>query len=538
MRLMIVDDDIQIREGIRYGINWESIGISAVSDFPNGKKAWEAYDTFCPDIILADIRMPVMDGIGLLSKVREVDKSLRFVLLSAYSDFAYCKQAIALGANDYELKPVKAACLLRLIEKHVEELSKERNRDRSTMLAYQFGRLERFLTGEEEIADTSDIRELLEQHFHMLRVDCVLVALIMPYRIEGQVPGTDLRTMEAEQQTRPAKHQTQPVKDREDAYGRIKSALALELPDTGALHRLRDGQFLCLCKSNRSMFFAYEQKRKVKRALERTGELLRKEGVYLDCGISDSQPVDRLPAGYRQAAAALRLCFYEKPGSVVPYNDMAFKSGQGNPAAVIAAVSQAVKEGDPDLLFEPIRELERYIKEERLDESRIYVLFEKIFYEVSRDMGKPFSMTGLQEKCRTATHLSAFMKILKSELIAVIRHQKEEKETAGYSFAVSHAVSYVKAHFAEPISIEEVAQQVGKTPNYLSSIFKKEVGTPFSGYVQNVRMKHAKRLIVTTGLPVREIAKKAGYEDYIYFSKIFKKTFGLSASCLRGQKTN
>lgn len=131
MRLMIVDDDRQIREGIRYGIDWHSQGIEDVRDYKNGAEALDAFVDFKPDIIVADIRMPQMDGLELLKHVRKLDADIRFILLSAYSDFKYCKQAISLGANDYELKPIKAATLLCVVNANIAWLIENRKHQKS-----------------------------------------------------------------------------------------------------------------------------------------------------------------------------------------------------------------------------------------------------------------------------------------------------------------------------------------------------------------------------------------------------------------------
>lgn len=126
MRLMIVDDDRQIREGIRHGIDWHGQGVEDVRDYKDGAEAIAAFEEFKPDIIVADIRMPRMDGLELLKHVRELDTEIRFILLSAYSDFKYCKEAISLGANDYELKPIKAATLLCVVKENITRLIESR----------------------------------------------------------------------------------------------------------------------------------------------------------------------------------------------------------------------------------------------------------------------------------------------------------------------------------------------------------------------------------------------------------------------------
>lgn len=122
MRLMVVDDNRQIREGIHYGIAWSEYGVDEVREYADGEEARKALNTYQPDIIIADIKMPGMDGLQLLEHVREQRNNCRYILLSAYSDFTYAQKAIRLGADDYILKPIKPGKLVEIVMKNAREL--------------------------------------------------------------------------------------------------------------------------------------------------------------------------------------------------------------------------------------------------------------------------------------------------------------------------------------------------------------------------------------------------------------------------------
>ena len=122
MKMVVVDDNRQIREGIHFGIEWERYGISEIQEFADGSECLKALDDFEPDIIIADIRMPNIDGLKLLEEVRKRTDNCRYILLSAYSDFSYAQQAIRLGANDYILKPVKPEKLVEVYRRNLLEL--------------------------------------------------------------------------------------------------------------------------------------------------------------------------------------------------------------------------------------------------------------------------------------------------------------------------------------------------------------------------------------------------------------------------------
>jgi len=168
MNLMIVDDDIQIREGIQYGIDWDTIGITGVKSYGDGIEALEDYDDFAPQIILADIRMPAMDGLKFLKCVKERSKAVKVILISAYSDFEYCQKAIQLGASGYELKPLKVGSLIQKIQEMTDLVRKEAEGKEAYdryVASYREKLVEELFTG--KITDRNVIIELLRMHFQL-----------------------------------------------------------------------------------------------------------------------------------------------------------------------------------------------------------------------------------------------------------------------------------------------------------------------------------------------------------------------------------
>jgi YesN/AraC family two-component response regulator len=116
MKLLILDDDAQIREGIRKGIDWKSMGFTEVRSAADGFSGLEAAREMRPDIVLSDVRMPGMDGLEFLHKVKGLYPEIKVALISGYDDFEYLQKAIRYGADGYELKPVKLRNLFKLIE--------------------------------------------------------------------------------------------------------------------------------------------------------------------------------------------------------------------------------------------------------------------------------------------------------------------------------------------------------------------------------------------------------------------------------------
>jgi two-component system response regulator YesN len=115
MKLLILDDDIQIREGLEQGIDWKSAGFEEVRSVGDGVTGLRLAREMVPDIVLSDVRMPGMDGLEFLRALKGMFPRIKVVLISGYDDFEYLQKAVRYHADAYELKPVKIRRLLSLI---------------------------------------------------------------------------------------------------------------------------------------------------------------------------------------------------------------------------------------------------------------------------------------------------------------------------------------------------------------------------------------------------------------------------------------
>jgi CheY-like chemotaxis protein len=114
-RVMLVEDEIPIREGIRDVIEWESLGYTFLAEAKNGKEALDLFDNLAPDVVITDIHMPKLDGLSLTSAIRERTDETKIIILTGFDDFEYARTALKLKATDYLLKPVSPQELTNLL---------------------------------------------------------------------------------------------------------------------------------------------------------------------------------------------------------------------------------------------------------------------------------------------------------------------------------------------------------------------------------------------------------------------------------------
>ena len=128
MRVIVADDEEIIRNALAHMIDYSSIGYELVGIAQNGM---EAYGMICdeyPDVVITDIRMPILDGLGLIERAVKLDPNLRFVILSGYDEFEYARQAMKFGVRDYLLKPTDRDQLMEVLVRCRKEKEEARQR--------------------------------------------------------------------------------------------------------------------------------------------------------------------------------------------------------------------------------------------------------------------------------------------------------------------------------------------------------------------------------------------------------------------------
>ncbi|MFD0714500.1 response regulator [Paenibacillus sp. GCM10027626] len=125
IRAMVVDDEYLVRMGLRATVDWEGLGYEVVGEAANGVEALQSIEKMQPDLVVTDVRMPLMDGIELMREVRRRTGTTRFVVVSGYEDFAYAKGAVDYGASGYILKPVDNGKLEELLAKLAGEIRQD-----------------------------------------------------------------------------------------------------------------------------------------------------------------------------------------------------------------------------------------------------------------------------------------------------------------------------------------------------------------------------------------------------------------------------
>lgn len=525
MKVFIVEDDFVVRQGIQCSLEWEEHGLSICGDAANGKQGLELVEKLEPDIIITDIRMPIMDGLEFAERVLDKNPNAKIIILSGYDDFAYAKQAIHLGIYDYLLKPIDGDELLKCVCKLRDEILEEQKRRK-----YHENQDILVKSNQTELYDSAMEKLMrygfLEQKEQVLQeLAAVGVNLIdKTYKVLLLVLENFLLLT-----------RNHSAKEQRQLIDMVKS-IASQVFAGGC-------QTYCFVNSNHHFVILLEYEVVSKLYLEdcylRLIDRITKEAGFLcsiACGL-EKHSIEEIYLSYQESVQALRCHASQIENNVFQYtgesildgadfmeireeekqllNDIQKYDTDGIQAYINAIFEKAVAEQEP---YEKVN-------------STCVRLVTQVF-SVLDEMGIKFQNSTYSYKDTLLAvqqyHSIKNLKKFVEAFMQAVAECLEKAEKKKYSSVVEQAVNYVKENYMEEISVKSISAELYITPNYFSQIFKSQLGMNFIDYLNEIRIEHAKKLLKNHKLKIYEVAEQSGYQNYKYFNTVFKKYTGYS----------
>lgn len=522
MKLLIADDEMQIRSGLSEGIDWEELGIVEVMTAENGIEALEICKEKKPEIVLTDIRMPGLNGLELGKQIVEIYQPVSIVILSGYSEFEYAKDAIRLGAFDYLLKPINVESLINTVRNAASSIEKRRNQSKSLKLAENVKRKQAIsslihsgkkLEGEEY--------EWLKENINVDLNHQVMIGLI---------------TGDVEEISKQRKMMTYLVNYLTEYIKVFKGSILFEETD-------------CVCFLTEALTYT-EGLRKyeiIKNQFENVNSILVNQfGETGTCTVSHMASVSDIPLLFKECEDMLKHRLYLGGGSVL----IAYQSTVQeqllvsivNPAEIreyIAKFDYNYMQKYINNIFEKMKDMQvtsvDYVKSVCLELKNILInVVSKKGVDVRGILVKNEMLLNEVPDFYT---MDKFHKWI-DNLFYLILKGMSQLTGEQHSRTVIKAIDYISKNYAENINLETISEYVNKSPNYFSYLFKKETGISFIEYLNNTRVNQAKLLLESTDKMTYEISNLVGYNDYKYFSSIFKKIMGVSPGNYRKRGIN
>jgi len=500
-KAIIVDDEEWTRIGLRAQIDWEALDIGLAGEAKNGLQALEKMAELHPDIVVTDISMPQLDGVGLMKVLHRDYPDTIVIVLSGYSDFEYAQQAIAYQAFGYVLKPIEKAALEDCLAKAVSRL-RERSEER---LEREALRLTEFVLQEHE-EETPATRQWDKLGLALPNErTAVIVARIHRFG-DGREDGRSL-----------AKR----ANERLRAEGRE----AVVFPNG-----TNPSELIALAG------FKAEDAEPPEIGLKRMAdtlrsELSRTEGKGISVGVGRIYHGTRsVSESYRQAAEACRQAEWEGTQAAIFHNEL--RSGDRYalfPADKRNALLLYVENGAPAKAEETVRLFLEDAVRRDVGLPAVSNMLAEVLIGLDKLMDKhgggSRELRYSGDTLRRISSPSRMLEYVSGLLQQASRHIERGRRSEGRK-AVDELLSYIQSHYQEDLSLGAVAEAFHMNPAYLSRLFKQETGRNFNEYASDIRMAKAAELLSDLDLRTDDIAGMVGFDNPKYFYKKFKDRFG------------
>lgn len=520
-RTLLVDDDFLVRSYLKTLGSWQRAGYEVVKDVQDGEEALHVLEEEKIDVVITDISMPVMDGIELIRHIREEKENIYVIVLSCHDDFEYVKEAMRLGADEYILKnTLDEETLSEILEKSRHQIesrmvkSSEHERTKklirmgSHTLKYHFfnGILSGTLKGGER--EEKRMEAGVQGRFQN---SAVISMFMHEWNRQNQI----WTPLESEQYSQIFRH---------GLMAKMEELLQ-EDSDYAEIIYLGAGIFCCFLDLS-SMRRSSVMRQRLTNVASACFRYCKKEPYQFGIGVSNiCIGEDGIRQAYQQAREMMKLNFYDD--SDILYFDCVKEMSSKLPA-------------EAEELYERIDLLKKNGRQEELTGlwKRVLDACErertdgKLLVQWLKRLDKKALIERPAEAYNEIYKIEDFRKIAESYCQDLFADKKMEIPP-NVSGVVRHAIEFIHGNYKKPISLQDVADAAGVNPAYLSYLFKQEMQIGFSNYLQECRMACAKKLLCTTNYKIKDVAAEAGFNDYHYFSKTFKKLGGLSPADYR-----
>ncbi|WP_338786492.1 response regulator transcription factor [Metabacillus sp. FJAT-53654] len=504
-KVLLVDDERIILEGISNIIDWEEIGTELIGTARNGLEAYDIIIKELPDIVICDIKMPGLNGLELVKRVSKEHPFIKFIILSGFSEFDYAKQAMEYGVKHYLLKPCNENIIIDAMKNVINELTSEENRER--FLLDMKSRLEQIqpyvkkqLLKEFITSKTDGNRgiQFYEKLFH-INFQEEEIRLIV-FRLEGDYHYEHMFVIE---------------NLGEDLFA--PSILSTNIGEY-VLFLVNDDNFSSL-------------QEKIEQLRTHFYEIYEMD---MTVAISEVDSISQARRLYLEALECLNHRFYLGEGSIITKSDIRHEKQLYNFDYDGQSLCLLIKSGNWEKVECEISGFFHDLTERMLSTSltRSYVM--QLFLLVIQSSDSK-GIQNYMEKMSSLMDMDTIQQM--KEFFVMIAHEitqvHYERHKSNHSAVIHSMMDLVHKHLGDTeLSLKWVANKVYMNADYLGKLFKQETGEKFSSYVTQVRINKAiEQIELMDDVKVFTLAEMIGFGDNPqYFSQVFKKYTGYSPS--------
>lgn len=514
MNILLVDDDVNVLESLQRGIDYESLGIDRVYAAETAMEAREILNSVPVNILVTDIEMPQESGIDLLKWTKDQNMNIVTIFCTGYADFNYAKKAVELQCFDYYLKPVTFSEFESIIKKAVDKVKEDcRNQE-----YYQYG--EYWLDDRKNrkesfwgsvllniyMPDSEYLTAELEHRKLEYRVDDCFDLLLLSIYSAGEAFRALTKTMNefvvkntVEEILKRREIEVEAsIKYGEDHF--IIVTRSKETADWVSLIEELGSDFQVYLKCRINVFYDRNSSLQVIRTSFEKLEHIRNENLLNDVGYVDARKYKKAELTY----------------SFTPMSNWESYLSSGN----IGKIVEEIK----NYLDERQKKNELYTSELKSLQADLIQMIHATLLKNNIEAHELFADSDYEEyrdhSYKTYGDYLVFCKYILDKAYGYINYVNKS------SSIVVAIKQYIEQHYSEEITRNDLAETVYLNSDYMARLFKKEEGCSITDYVIKVRMEKASVFLAQTNRSINEIALDCGYDNFAYFSRVFKRIMG------------
>lgn len=521
IKLLIVDDEPLIQIGIKSMLNWAELGIEICGTAFNGASALELIEEYSPELVITDIRMPIMNGLDMIRTCRETYGKLPlFLVLTSYEEFQLVKKALSYQVVDYLVKlELDAPSLKAAIDRALERLKELKTTQTSASAGrplLQVYHDKFFLRLLHNLFDQEEQFRLQAKDLGLAFTDdCYVTAHGEIYDIPGQ-------NMNHEQLMNLYSSTIQMIRE--------------------ILTKHVDCHVISLDLKHFAVIFCFPKAEDldislVLEAISNARSMVHNYfNVWFSVGIGTAVDAPlHISNSYQEARMAFLSADADHP--IIRSDETTTEQYRNsfNISLFRNDITKAFEEFDTDVLYQtftdmmnlfasnPLRYLQAvdgacnllYLTRSLLPEGD--ETLSEIFKEHPNGYRSIYQSSSVEQ-------VLEWMSVLRDGLCEILKQKKSTYKNN----VITSVQKYIQAHIEEKLSLNDIAAVFGLSPNYLSVLFKKTCGMGFSEYISQMKVKKAKTMLLEQHMKIYEVAEQLGFESAFYFSKVFKKVEGIS----------
>ncbi|RCW49594.1 response regulator [Paenibacillus prosopidis] len=515
-KVLIVDDEFFVRKGLIGLMAWSKLQFEICGEAENGKQALDLIERLTPDLVIVDIRMPVLDGLELIQKVKaEGEHQPLFIILSGYPDFSYAQQAFRYDVSDYILKPVDEQELTATLKKIANML----NQKQLLSITREKPLVETVI---ESLLQTEPSEQVMARIAHALELPLSSSYTYIIAEIQDGLPQGEIDYFPALQASlqRYFHREGQPLLVHVRAYNQYGFIVPQLLDEQSETERTNYAKLLDMLErelaTTIALFIGHKAShlKQIAHSGSSAEECLNYRFAAGLNGIFMASELLELPLYYFDVDEELhsKLIYEIEANRKDGYNSaidaifIVFQERHFAQGAVTNTIRRSMI-----AIINIIRQLEG-------DEKDLRWLDELLHWQM---------------KYRNLKQLKHVFLHFIGEAAEYITEKRGEKSEG----SIEKVKKYIDSHYKENIYLKGIAAEFHMNPVYLGQLFRKNYGVYFNEYMLSLRIEEAKRLLRQTKKRMYEIAELVGFQNADYFATQFEKLEDMTPTDYRNKMT-